>query len=92
VGFHQVVAWGGKLEDWVVDELGRIELLETARLEVEEARDVVDDLEVDLEVEFEVEEDFEVDFKVDLEADALETVEDADLLATHADATDVDTE
>ena len=98
-----MVDWVGKLEVWVLEELGRIELLEMARLEVEEAFEVVDDLEVDLEadleVDLEVEEDLEADLEDDLEEDIefevdldLETVEDVDRLATHAEDILVDKE
>ena len=80
-------------EDGAIEELERIELLETDRLEVEEARDVVDDLDVDLEVEvaleLEMEEDLEDSLEDVLEAD-LETEEDPDLLATHAEDMDLD--
>jgi len=101
VGFHQEVAvpLGGEVadEDGAIEELERIELLETDRLEVEEARDVVDDLDADLEVEvaleLELEEDLEEELKDVLEdvleAD-LETEEDPDLLATHAEDMDLD--
>lgn len=82
VGFHQEVAvpFGGELPDWVVEELG---------LEVEEAREEVDDLTADLEVEVDLEVDLESDLEEDLEADGLETVEEVDLLALHAEDIEV---
>ena len=90
-----MVDWVGKLEVWVLEELGRIELLEMARLEVEEAFEVVDDLEVDLEVEEDLEADLEDDLEEDIEFEVdldLETVEDVDRLATHAEDILVDKE
>lgn len=54
---------------------------------------MVDDFEVDLEVDLVVEEDLEADLEADLEedleVDALETVEDVDLLALHAEDMEV---
>jgi len=93
VGFHHdlAVPCGGEFEDWVL-----VELVETARL-------VIDDLEVDLEVDLDVEEALEVDLEVDLDVEEaldvdlvealevdLETVDDPDLLATHAEDMDED--
>lgn len=46
---------------------------------------MVDDFEVDLEVDLVVEVDLEEDLEEDLEVDALEMVEDVDLLALHAE-------